>query len=106
MTEDEIYEYLGQTFEWNHMKAARNARRHGVRFTEAVTVFFDVAAKSFVDEGHSDDEDRYNIIGHSIHSRKLFVVHVERGERVRIISARTATDQERRDYESRLGRRL
>ena len=40
MTEDEIYEYLGQVFEWNRVKAARNAIRHGVRFTEAATVFF------------------------------------------------------------------
>jgi uncharacterized DUF497 family protein len=106
MSDDEIYEYLGQAFEWNRMKAAKNSREHGVRFSEAATVFFDVAAMSFVDEEHSDDEERYNIIGHSIHSSTLFVVHVERGERLRIISARSATDQERRDYESGLGRRL
>lgn len=104
MTTDEIYEYLGQTFEWNKMKAAKNVFRHGVRFPEAATVFFDDEALYFSDEEHSEDEERYTIVGRSLRSRTLFVVHVVRRERIRIVSARVATPKERKDYEAKLGR--
>jgi hypothetical protein len=106
MSDDEIYEYLGQTFEWNRMKAAKNALDHDVRFTEAATVFWDRDAMSQFDEEHSENEERYTIVGRSIQTRTLFVVHVIKSTRIRIISARQATPNERRDYDSQLGRRL
>jgi len=106
MSDDQIFELFGQTFEWDRMKAARNTRKHGVRFPEAASVFLDANALFQLDEEHSESEERYTIIGRSIHLRELFVVHVERGERIRIISARVAKPDERRDYEGRLGRQL
>jgi uncharacterized DUF497 family protein len=104
MSDDEVFQYFGQKFEWNRMKAMRNVVAHGVRFPEAATVFFDKDALFDPDEEHSADEQRYTIVGRSIHLRSLFVVHVERGERIRIISARVATEYERSEYEARLGR--
>jgi uncharacterized DUF497 family protein len=59
MSDDEVYKLLGETFEWNRMKAARNAREHGVRFTKAASVFFDAEALLRADEDHSVDEERY-----------------------------------------------
>jgi uncharacterized protein len=104
MTNDEIYEYLGQTFEWNVAKARKNYMRHRVMFTEAATVFFDKGVIYYEDEEHSGEEQRYIVIGYSKRDRRLFVVHVIWGERVRIISARAATPRERSEYESELGR--
>jgi uncharacterized DUF497 family protein len=77
---------------------------HRVLFTEAATVFFDKRAVYYGDEEHSQEEQRYLVVGHSSKARELFVVHVYRGERTRLISARTATPRERRDYEVELGR--
>lgn len=78
-------------FEWDEKKAKANFRKHRVRFEEAQTVFKDDSAKIFVDEMHSDDEDRFDIIGRSASSRYLFVCHCYRREDViRIISARKA----------------
>jgi uncharacterized protein len=68
-------------------------------FSEAETVFADTLAVIFADPDHSDDEDREIIIGHSARNRLLVVSFVERGENVRIISARAATPRERRNYE-------
>jgi hypothetical protein len=104
MSDDAIYEYLGQTFEWNVVKARKNYMRHRVMFTEAATVFFDEGILYYEDEEHSEEEQRYIVIGHSKRDRRLFVVHVLRDERVRIISARAATPRERSEYDSELGR--
>jgi uncharacterized protein len=71
MRDDEIYEYLGQSFEWNRVKAAKNLLNHGVFFTEAATVFFDPRSLTIPDEPHSEEEQRYNVIGRSIQSRAL-----------------------------------
>jgi uncharacterized DUF497 family protein len=106
MSEDEIYEYLGQTFEWDVAKASKNFLSHRVLFTDAATAFFDQDAIYYKDEEHSDDEERYIVIGRSQRDRQLFIVHVYRGVRVRIISARTASQRERSVYEAELGRRL
>lgn len=76
------------------MKAARNALTHEVRFTEATTVLWDRDALSQSDEEHSEDEERYAIIGRSLHIRTLFVVHVVQSTRIRIISARQATPKD------------
>ena len=99
MTDDEIYEYLGQVFEWNKAKAAGNYWNHGVRFTEAATVFFDPFAISQLDPDHSEDEQHLLVIGLSAVEHMLVVVHVYRGEHTRIISARRPTPSERRQYE-------
>jgi len=87
------------TFEWDPKKAAGNARKHGVAFEEAATVFTDPAARTFSDPDHSISEHREITIGHSGSGRILFVAHTERAGRHRIISARRATQRERRQYE-------
>jgi uncharacterized protein len=91
---------MGLQYEWDPRKAAINLARHGVSFDEASTVFGDPLARIFDDEGHSEEEPREIVIGHSIKDRLLIVCFTERTERtVRIISARKATKTERRDYE-------
>jgi uncharacterized DUF497 family protein len=104
MSDDELYSYLGRIFEWNRLKATRNVLKHDVRFTEAASIFFDENALFEPDPEHSDDEDRYIILGYSIKTNVLIVAHVYRGEHTRIISARKATPSERSTYEARLGR--
>jgi uncharacterized DUF497 family protein len=87
-------------FDWDDQKAASNVARHGVSFEAARTVFDNPLAVIFDDEAHSDDEERELIVGHSTDGELLIVVFTERaGGVVRIISARRATKQERRDYE-------
>ena len=86
-------------FEWDRRKAAANLARHGVPFEEALTVFADPLARIFDDEDHSIDEHREIIIGHSIRERLLVVCFTQRGDAVRIISARRVTKNERKDYE-------
>ena len=86
-------------FEWNRTKAAANLRKHGVSFDEAATVFADVLSHVFPDVDHSDDETRFLLIGMSQVGRVLVVSHTDRGEVVRIISAREATRKERTFYE-------
>ncbi len=86
-------------FEWDITKAERNLAKHNVRFEEAVTVFGDPLSVTFDDPEHSQDEDRYVIIGLSKASRLLVIAHIERGEMIRLISAREATRDERKAYE-------
>ena len=86
-------------FEWDPAKAAANRRKHGVAFDEAATVFGDPLAVIFADEGHSTAERREIIIGHSDQGPVTLVSFTERGDRIRIISARRATNRERHDYE-------
>jgi uncharacterized DUF497 family protein len=86
-------------FEWDAGKASRNLAKHGVSFEEAATVFGDPLSLTIIDPLHSIDEDRFVTIGQSIRERTLVVVHTERGDRLRIISARVATRRERGDYE-------
>jgi uncharacterized DUF497 family protein len=88
-------------FSWDPKKAALNLKKHKVGFEEAVTVFYDPLAKVAHDPDHSDDEDRFIIVGHSQKNQLLFVVHLYRdgSDRIRIISARRATKQEMRDFE-------
>jgi hypothetical protein len=87
-------------FEWDDEKAAINLRKHGVDFEEAKTVFEDPFAITIADELHSEAEERGIILGFSLLSRVLLVVHTERKERIRLISARQATPSERSQYES------
>jgi uncharacterized DUF497 family protein len=88
-----------ELFEWDDEKAKLNLRKHGVDFEEAKTVFEDPSALVLPDELHSEDEERWIILGLSIVARVLLVVHTERAERLRIISARQATPSEREQYE-------
>lgn len=89
-----------EMFEWDDEKAERNLRVHGVDFQEARTVFEDPFAITIPDDLHSEDESRSIILGLSLLARVLLVVHTERKERIRIISARKATPAERFQYES------
>ena len=84
-------------FEWDSDKAQSNLEKHGVSFPEAATVFADPAAV-YLDDGSGTD--RMVVIGTSLRDRVLYVVHVERGRRDRIISARPASRAERDVYES------
>ncbi|MGH7138011.1 MAG: BrnT family toxin [Pirellulales bacterium] len=86
-------------FEWDEDKARSNFQKHGVTFGEAETVFDNPLADTFFDPDHSDDEDRYLTIGESARGRLIIVSHTDRGDRVRIISARLATRAERKKYE-------
>ena len=87
-------------FEWDDVKAIANARKHGVTFEEARTVFFDEQAKLIDDPDHSDDEERFVILGLSSMPRLLLVCHCYRksGNLIRIISARKATNKESKSY--------
>lgn len=87
-------------FEWDPEKAAANLSKHGVNFQEATTCFGDRLSVVVADPLHSDDEDRFVLVGESAARRLLVVVHTERGNRIRIMSARQATRFERRWYES------
>jgi len=87
-------------FEWDPDKEARNLQKHGVSFTEASTVFGDALAATIPDFKHSELEFRFITMGMSSGNRLLVVSHTDLEESVRIISARTATAQERRRYES------
>ena len=90
-------------FEWTPRKAAANLVKHQVAFEEAETVFSDDAALLIADPEHSDDEDRFVLLGLSAKLRVLLVVHCyhERDEVVTIISARKADRVERRQYVTR-----
>jgi hypothetical protein len=86
-------------FEWDPQKAASNPKKHKVSFAEAVTVFGDRLSITVPDPDHSVGEDRQITIGMSDRSRSLMVAYLERGERIRIMSARSLTKAERKAYE-------
>jgi uncharacterized DUF497 family protein len=86
-------------FQWNKAKAAVNLRKHGVSFDEAQTVFLDPLSLMVQDDGHSNSEDRFVIIGRSARKRLLVVVFTDRNREIRLISARSATKGERNTYE-------
>jgi uncharacterized protein len=89
--------------EWDKRKAVANQRKHGVSFEEARSVFFDEEALLIPDEGHSDEEERFIMLGLSSRLRTLVVCHCYRqaDEIIRIISARKANRTERAQYEQR-----
>jgi uncharacterized protein len=87
-------------FEWDKNKAKINLSKHNVSFEEAKTVFYNPLSKIFDDEIHSIKERREIIIGHSNKGRILIVIFIEKRQGViRLISARTVTAKERKDYE-------
>jgi uncharacterized DUF497 family protein len=86
-------------FEWNPDKALANLKKHGVSFAEARTVFDDPVLITVLDEKHSQVEERYITIGLSRQKQLLLIAHTDRAGHIRIISARKATNHERRFYE-------
>ena len=87
-------------FEWDDRKSARNATKHGVSFDEAKSVFVDENAKLINDPDHSEDEDRFVLLGLSYALRLLLVCHCYRdeGNVIRIISTRKASAKESKSY--------
>jgi uncharacterized protein len=97
-----VYKYArvaAVDFEWDPNKAVSNLRKHGVRFAEAATVFEDGAMLTMPDD--EPDEERFVALGMGSMGRILVVVYTIRGDRIRIVSARKATRQERSQYEKR-----
>ena len=95
-------------FEWDQNKEKSNILKHGVTFEEALYVFADLFVLSTFDDEHSDDEDRYVLLGKSLNETILVVIHTFRDksgvELVRIISARKATKNEKKVYQKRCSR--
>ena len=89
-----------QEFDWDPAKEASNIRKHGITFEEASTVFDDIYGRFIYDDDHSDNEERFLLLGRSLLSNMLVVCHCYRnGDAiVRIISARKATNKERKTY--------
>lgn len=85
--------------EWDDEKAAANKEKHGVSFEEAASVLEDPLSLTFRDPDHSVEEERFLTFGHDVSGRILMVAHTDRGEAVRLISARRATGAEHRFYE-------
>jgi uncharacterized protein len=87
-------------FAWDEAKDRENRKKHGVAFEEAKTVFYDENAVQYFDPDHSDQEDRFIMLGMSFKLRVLVVCHCYReGETtIRLISARKADKDERRAY--------
>ncbi|PNV75546.1 BrnT family toxin [Leptospira inadai] len=89
-------------FEWDPTKSSANKRKHGISFEEAKTVFFDENARVINDPEHSEDEERFVILGFSYKLNLLMVSHCYRSSKdiIRIISARKATKSESKQYEA------
>ncbi|MBD3867985.1 MAG: BrnT family toxin [Acidobacteria bacterium] len=90
-------------FVWDSRKAKSNAKKHGVTFEEAETVFFDESALLLADPDHSEEEDRFILLGASARLRLLVVCHCYRESEstIRLFSARKADREERRQYKER-----
>ncbi len=90
-------------FEWDEKKAQINLKKHGVSFDEAATIFGDTMSITIDDPIHSTSEPRWITIGRSAQGKLLVVAHAERGDDIRLISARKATRKERHVYEEESG---
>lgn len=88
-------------FAWDERKAATNQRKHGISFADAATAFADPLSVTIPDPDHSEDEERFILIGQTRTVHIVVVAHIERGDVIRIISARPATRRERSIYEER-----
>ena len=87
------------SFEWDPKKAIANRRKHSITFEEASSALRDRFSATAHDPDHSEDEDRFVTFGLSSRGRLLAVSHTDRGNAIRIISARIATSAERQIYE-------
>jgi hypothetical protein len=92
-------------FEWDSAKATTKFRKHRVSFIEASGAFYDPLGITIFDPEHSHEEDRFITIGLSATGRIVMVAHADRGDRIRIISARELTRRERREYEDEIQKR-
>ncbi|MCK6572073.1 BrnT family toxin [Myxococcota bacterium] len=90
---------MSLTFEWDDTKARMNVRKHGITFEEAATAFGDPLSVTIEDPDHSSDEARFLLLGATYAGQIVVVAHAERGDSIRIISARKATPAEKRDHE-------
>ncbi len=90
---------MGLQFEWDRTKAEANLKKHGVSFSEASTVFSDRLSLTLEDKAHSTGEQRFWTIGLSDRGRLVIVMHTDDNELIGIISARTPTPRERKQYE-------
>ena len=90
---------MALSFEWDERKAATNLKRHKVSFEEAATAFADLLSLTILDPEHSETEARFILMGLSHRNRLVVVVHTERGDSIRMISARKAARNERKQYE-------
>lgn len=95
---------MAYRFVWDQRKNRLNQKNHGIDFEDAQTVFFDEEALLIEDPDHSEDEDRFLMLGISSSLRLMVVCHCyrEKGEVIRIISARKAIKRERNQYTARL----
>jgi len=87
-------------FEWDKVKARTNLEKHGITFDEASTAFEDPLSLTIPDPLHSENENRFVLIGYAYRGSLIVVVHTERGDSVRIISARHATRKEKKRHEN------
>jgi uncharacterized protein len=90
---------MGLKFEWDRRKAVLNIKKHGVSFEDAATAFRDPLSVTIHDPKHSDDEDRFLLLGETQDKKLVVVAHTDRKDTIRLINARPATRQEREDYE-------
>ena len=91
------------TYEWDARKAKGNRQKHQISFEDAASVFLDPLALTFPDPDHSRGEEREITIGRSSGQQTVFVSHCQRGDNIRIISARRTTRGERKQYEEGIG---
>jgi uncharacterized DUF497 family protein len=91
---------VGIEFEWDSDKAETNLIKHRISFEEATTAFYDTLSSTIPDPLHSEDEARFVLLGRTSAGRLIVVAHVDRGAKIRLISARPATRKERRQYET------
>jgi len=87
-------------FEWDQIKSRQNSKKHGISFREGATAFADSLSYTISDPEHSIGEHRFLLLGRSSSGRLLVISHTERGDRIRIINVRRATNRERKHYES------
>ena len=90
---------MALTFEWDSRKARSNLSKHGISFEEASTIFGNSLSLTIPDPDHSITERRYVTMGRAFNGKLLVVVHTDRGNNIRMISARRASRRERRFYE-------
>ncbi len=90
---------MGLKFEWDRRKSILNIKKHGVSFEDAATAFGDPLSVTIHDPKHSNDEDRFLLLGETQDKKLVVVAHTDRKDTIRLINARPATRQERKDYE-------
>ncbi|GBF82697.1 BrnT family toxin [Aphanothece sacrum] len=95
-----IFTYNGITFEWNKEKAVSNFRKHNISFEKACETFFDPFLLP-LDSDYVEGEERDRLIGLTLDWQLLLVVYLLKEDTIRIISARSTTSSERKQYETR-----